>query len=141
MKQAQRYSEDEIRNNQVSYERRDCQLNYLLQGNTKITLPNYKINLIWNEQTQSRFIEYNLLGIPINPIFINTELRIVTTSDIQKIGTFNKFVNNDLVLRNLSLLKSLEGYCFRDLIPVRQRKILAINLKFIFLTNKCPIIG
>lgn len=97
----------------------------------------YQREMIWDDATQSRFIESVLIGLPISPIFLwqanEGLLEIVDGS--QRIQTLRRFEDNELTLGNLDLLSSLNGFRFGDLCEARQRKFNARTLRGIVLEN------
>ncbi|MDX2304340.1 MAG: DUF262 domain-containing protein [Microscillaceae bacterium] len=95
-------------------------LKYLKGGENdenEIYIPDYQRAFVWKQDQQSRLIESLILGLPIPYIFTaempDGRLEIVDGS--QRIRTLAAFINNGLILKDLDILKNLEGYTFDNL--------------------------
>lgn len=103
-----------------------------------IYIPEYQRDFTWDEDRQSKLIESIILGLPIPFIFVaenrNSSWEIVDGS--QRVRTIHSFLNNNLVLCNLSSIKSLNGYKFSELDETRQGKILNTALRIIVLSEE-----
>jgi hypothetical protein len=103
-----------------------------------IYIPEYQRDFTWDEDRQSKLIESIILGLPIPFIFVaenrNSSWEIVDGS--QRVRTIHSFLNNHLVLCNLSSIKSLNGYKFSELDETRQGKILNTALRIIVLSEE-----
>lgn len=101
-------------------------------------IPEYQRDFTWDEDRQSKLIESIILGLPIPFIFVaenkNSSWEIVDGS--QRVRTINAFLQDKLVLRNLSSIKSLNGYKFSELDKTRQGKILDTALRIIVLSEE-----
>lgn len=116
-------------------------LKYLKGGENdenEIYIPDYQRAFVWKQDQQSRLIESLILGLPIPYIFTaempDGRLEIVDGS--QRIRTLAAFINNGLILKDLDILKNLEGYTFDNLSISRRRKFLNTSLRMIVLTEK-----
>lgn len=105
----------------------------------EIFVPDYQRELVWPEKKQARFIESILLNLPIPYLFVadNEESggRLEIVDGSQRIRTLVRYVENELELRDLELLPSLNGFLFSDLPPERQRRFLRKTLRMIELTQ------
>jgi uncharacterized protein with ParB-like and HNH nuclease domain len=106
---------------------------------SEIYIPEYQRELIWDIDRQSRFIESIILGVPIAAMIVveiyeTGRLEIVDGS--QRVRTLAAFMTNQLQLSNLQTLDSLNGSCFKDLAPSRQRKFKYTSLRTIVLSDK-----
>lgn len=102
-----------------------------------IFIPTYQRNFVWDNDRQSKFIESVLLGLPIPYIFsADTEGRLEIVDGSQRLRTLVAFFNNSLVLKNLEILISLNGFKFQDLIKSRQRKFMNSTIRMIALSDK-----
>ncbi|MFK7950873.1 MAG: DUF262 domain-containing protein [Saprospiraceae bacterium] len=140
--------EDEIRafSKQYRYNRMDFDVQTIMNRfkpndgqEPTIYIPSYQRELVWKLDMQSRFIESLILGVPIPPIFASVNddfgtLEIIDGS--QRINTLNEFINKELVLKNLTKLKSLNDLKFTDLTVARQRKIKLIAIRFNIITDE-----
>lgn len=125
----------------VDYDTREFTVEHIidmyLKGEYKIPL--YQRKFIWSQEKQSRFIESILLDLPIQYLFFaddksDGKLEIVDGS--QRIRTLVAFKDNDLELKGLNVLFSLNGYRFEDLLESRQRRFSRKTLRSIELTEK-----
>ncbi len=105
---------------------------------SEIYVPEYQREFVWDTNHQSRLIESVILGLPIPLLFVaemqSGKLEIVDGS--QRVRTLAAFINNQLRLVNLRTLDSLNGFCFKDLHPSRQRKFKNTPLRMIVLSDK-----
>lgn len=103
-----------------------------------IYIPEYQRDFTWDENRQSRFIESIIIGLPIPFVFVaeNSDSSWEIVDGSQRIRTLHSFVNNQLVLQNLTTIKELNGYRFCDLEKGRQGKILNSALRIIVLAEE-----
>jgi len=102
-------------------------------------VPEYQREFVWDITRQSRFIESIILGLPIPLIFVaeipeTGRLEIVDGS--QRIRTLAAFMTNQLQLKNLKKLESLNGFYFKEIAPSRQRKFKNTLLRTVVLSDK-----
>ncbi|MEM8527149.1 MAG: DUF262 domain-containing protein [Bacteroidota bacterium] len=104
-------------------------------------IPDYQRELVWKPLRQSKFIESLFLGVPVPPIFtsINTDGRQEIIDGSQRIRTISLFVKNQLRLRGLNNLDSLNGFKFKDLSESRQLKFELITVRFHVITDKAGL--
>lgn len=105
----------------------------------EIFVPDYQRELVWPEKKQARFIESILLNLPIPYLFVADNVdaggRLEIVDGSQRIRTLVRYVEDQLKLKDLELLPSLNGFFFSDLPPERQRRFLRKTLRMIELTR------
>ncbi|MBD2579339.1 DUF262 domain-containing protein [Oscillatoria sp. FACHB-1406] len=151
-------AEAEIREKKkvVDYETKEYPVEVLVQkyregeeeDTNELYVPDYQREMIWEESRQSKFIESLLLGLPIPYIFVadlrpkqedeETEdlARLEIVDGTQRIRTLDRFLSNELQLRELKKLEKLNGFKFRDLPLARQRRFNRATIRMIVLTEK-----
>lgn len=98
-----------------------------------IYIPDFQRKPVWNSQRKSNYIESIFLGVPTPPLFVvmKDEFANMEIIDgVQRLYTLDEFLNEGLVLNNLELLDTLNGYSFKDLHPTRQRRFNAIGIRY-----------
>lgn len=130
----------------VAYDTREYTIEYIVnkylikvdEDENEFFVPDYQREFVWDKGRQSRFIESLFVGLPIPYIFLaetrSGKYEIVDGS--QRIRTLAAFLQNDLKIEKLEILKSLNGFKFNDLDIARQRKVKNISLKMIVLSEK-----
>ena len=100
-------------------------------------VPAYQREMIWDQGNQSRFIESVLIGLPIPFVFLwqDDEGRMEIVDGSQRLRTLRAFVDNELVLANLSLLPNVNGFHYRDFSESRKRRFNARTIRGIVLGN------
>lgn len=121
------------------YKDYDCDYDYdKMEYTNNLYVPDYQRDFTWDEERQSKFIESLILGLPIPFIFVaenkNSAWEIVDGS--QRIRTICSFVRNNLILKELKSLSTLNGYKFSELDVTRQGKILNTALRLIVLDEE-----
>lgn len=103
-----------------------------------IYIPEYQRDFTWDEDRQSKLIESIILGLPIPFIFVaeNRDSSWEIVDGSQRIRTIHSFVTNQLRLKNLKSITSLNGYSFNELDKSRQGKILSTALRIIVLSEE-----
>ena len=99
--------------------------------------PEYQRKFIWDEATKNRFIESVLLGLPIPFMFFsdNEDGRCEIIDGAQRTQTLEEFLDNDLILKGLDKLTTLNGFSFQDLPEIFQRKFKGRTLRVIVLAD------
>ena len=108
------------------------------QGNYVMD-PDFQRDFIWPEDNQSKLIESVIMRIPL-PVFYlaeDAEGRMVVVDGLQRLSTFQRFVNNKLKLR-LPGREKLNGKKFLDLTPKLKNRIEDCNLIFYIIDSKVP---
>jgi len=140
-------AEEQIRENQkrVDYNTLEYPMEVVVDKylNGEIFNNNEYQNASWDEQHQSNFIEYVILGLPIPYIVVadvsqekdeQNDTRLEVIDGIQRIQTLAKFLNNDLTLCYLEKLTELNGLKFQDLLKSRQRRFKRTTIRLVQLT-------
>ena len=101
--------------------------------------PDFQRDFIWDPDKQSRLIESVVMRIPL-PVFYLAEddrERLVVVDGLQRLTTFQRFVNNELSLR-LKDRPELSDKRFEDLPPKLQNRIEDCNLILYVIDAKVP---
>jgi len=101
--------------------------------------PDFQRDFIWPEDKQSKLIESVLMRIPL-PVFYLAEDdngRMVVVDGLQRLSTFQRFVNNDLPLK-LPHQPELNKKRFQDLSPKLQNRVEDCNLILYVIDAKVP---
>ena len=101
--------------------------------------PEFQRDFIWTDLEQSKLIESVLMRIPL-PVFYlaeDPEGKMIVVDGLQRLSTFNRFVDGDLQLR-LKDQEGLNGKRFADLSPKLQNRIEDCNLTLYIIDSKVP---
>ena len=101
--------------------------------------PEFQRDFIWNDEKQSKLIESVLMRIPL-PVFYlaeNFDGQMVVVDGLQRLSTFQRFVNNELRLK-LPEQKELNKKKFDELSPKLQNRIEDCNLILYIIDAKVP---
>ncbi len=101
--------------------------------------PDFQRDFIWSEDKQSKLIESVLMRIPL-PVFYLAEDekgRMVVVDGLQRLSTFQRFVNNKLHL-DLPYQKGLNKKRFTDLSPKLQNRVEDCSLILYIIDAKVP---
>ena len=101
--------------------------------------PDFQRDFIWTDLKQSKLVESVLMRIPL-PVFYlaeDPEGRMIVVDGLQRLSTFNRFVNGGLPLR-LSDQRELDGKRFADLSSKLQNRIEDCNLTLYIIDSKVP---
>ena len=101
--------------------------------------PDFQRDFIWQEDKQSKLIESVLMRIPL-PVFYlgeDEEGRMIVVDGLQRLSTFQRFVNNDFQLK-LPDQPELNKKYFRNLSPKLQNRIEDCNLILYVIDAKVP---
>jgi Protein of unknown function DUF262 len=145
-------AEAEIREKQqpVDYDTKEYPIEILIQkyqeglddDTNELFIPDYQREMTWDEERQSKFIESVLLGLPIPYIFVadvsdedNDLARLEIIDGSQRIRTLARFINNELKLRGLKKLETLNGFIFDNLPLSRRRRFQRATIRMIQLTE------
>ena len=103
-----------------------------------IYIPDYQRALVWSENTQAKFIESLILGLPIPFLFMADmqDGRLEIVDGTQRIRTLHRFLHNELCLTQLEKLDSLNGFKFSELPIARQRKFKNRTIRVVVLSDK-----
>lgn len=143
--------ENEIKglSRQYRYDRQDFPIEVVIRKfspeegvEQTLFIPHYQRELVWKAEMQSRFIESLFLGVPIPPIFVSVmddDGRLEIIDGSQRIRTISEFVKNNLILKGLENLETLNDIKFSDLSISRQRKFKLINIRFNVITEEADL--
>ena len=101
--------------------------------------PDFQRDFIWDRDKQSRLIESVVMRIPL-PVFYLAEddqERLVVVDGLQRLTTFQRFVNNELQLR-LKDRPELDRKRFVDLPPKLQNRVEDCNLILYVIDAEVP---
>lgn len=75
-----------------------------IKGNTYILNPSFQRDFVWDEEKQSKFIESAMMRIPLPPFYLSERLdgKVVVVDGLQRLTTFQHFVNGRLRLQGLT---------------------------------------
>jgi hypothetical protein len=110
-----------------------------IQKGSFVMDPDFQRDFIWTEDKQSKLIESVLMRIPL-PVFYLAEDdqgRMVVVDGLQRLSTFQRFVNNNLRLK-LPHQAELDKKRFRDLSPKLQNRVEDCNLILYVIDAKVP---
>jgi hypothetical protein len=137
----------EDRRQEIDYDTREFTIEIIVNkylekdddDSSEIYVPEYQREFVWDITRQSRLIESIVLGLPIPLLFVaeikeSGNLEIVDGS--QRVRTLAAFMSNQLRLKNLRTLDSLNGFYFKDFAPSRQRKFKNTPIRMIVLSDK-----
>lgn len=112
-----------------------CRIN----DNRYVMDPDFQRDFIWSEDRQSKLIESVMLRIPL-PVFYLAEDdqgRMVVVDGLQRLSTFRRFLEDELVLRHLDH-PDLAGKRFSDLPPMLQNRVEDCYLTLYAVDCKTP---
>ena len=110
-----------------------------IQKGSFILDPDFQRDFIWPEEKQSKLIESILMRIPL-PVFYlaeNAKGQMVVVDGLQRLSTFQRFVNNELRLK-LPHQSQLNKKIFDDLSPKLQNRVEDCNLILYLIDAKVP---
>ena len=102
--------------------------------------PEFQRDFIWNTDKQSRLIESVVMRIPL-PVFYLAEDdqgRLVVVDGLQRLTTFQRFVNGELRLEFKDQQHQLDGNKFEDLTPKLRNRVEDCNLILYVIDAKVP---
>lgn len=101
--------------------------------------PDFQRDFIWPEDKQCKLIESVMMRIPL-PVFYlaeNSKGQMIVVDGLQRLSTFQRFVNNELRLR-LPHQSELNNKYFKDLSPKLQNRVEDCNLVLYVIDAKVP---
>jgi hypothetical protein len=103
--------------------------------------PDFQRDFVWDEVKQSKLIESALMRIPL-PVFYlaeNSDGKIVVVDGLQRLTTFQNFINNKFALRGLTGSSTiLNKKYFNDLEPKLQNRVEDTQLVLYLIDSKVP---
>jgi uncharacterized protein with ParB-like and HNH nuclease domain len=94
--------------------------------------PDFQRHFVWEKKRQSRLIESLMLRIPL-PVFYlsqDKEGEFQVVDGLQRLTTIYRFINKELVLKELEYLHDCQGKTFETLEPKYRRRIEQAQLIF-----------
>lgn len=101
--------------------------------------PDFQRDFIWPEDKQCKLIESVMMRIPL-PVFYlaeNVKGQMIVVDGLQRLSTFQRFVNNQLKLK-LPHQPELNNKYFKDLSPKLQNRVEDCNLVLYVIDAKVP---
>ena len=101
--------------------------------------PDFQRAFIWEVSKQSKLVESVLMRIPL-PVFYlaeDNEGHVIVVDGLQRLTTFERFINNKLRLK-LPSQPELHDKYFRDLSPKLQNRVEDCNLVLYIVDAKVP---
>lgn len=122
----------------IKYDTRDYVIEHIVEKFRKdeFFVPReYQRNFIWDERNKCNFIESLLMGLPIPFMFFADidDGRVEIVDGAQRVQTMVQFVENNLVLNDLDVLTSSNGFRFGDFDIAIQRRFLNTSVRVVFL--------
>lgn len=134
-------TEEQIREKQkeIKYDIRDFTIGYIVNSYKEglFYIPDYQREFIWNNKKRWRFIESVILGLPI-PMMFFADMRdglLEIVDGAQRVQTLEEYLNDDLRLKNLGYLPTLNDKKFSDLPESQKRKFLTKALRIVILED------
>ncbi|MCK5847920.1 MAG: DUF262 domain-containing protein, partial [Caldisericia bacterium] len=127
---------------QIDYDTMDFTIELLVIKFNKgeFFIPTYQRAFVWLPKNKTLFLESIFLGLPIPFMFFadcqNAYQEIVDGA--QRMQTLVEFNRNELQLSGLKKLTDLNGFYFKDLSEIQQRKFLNKTLRIIVLREDTP---
>jgi uncharacterized protein with ParB-like and HNH nuclease domain len=104
--------------------------------NSVIVVPEYQRDYVWDEPMKAKFIESIFMRVPMPPLFafeLDDEGNLELVDGVQRLSTIKDFTDDKIVLGQLQVLETLNGYKFSELDAARQRKFKNLSLKIYML--------
>ena len=101
--------------------------------------PDWQRDFIWTEAKQSKLIESVMLRIPLPVVYMaeDNQGRMVVVDGLQRLSTFRRFLEDELVLRHLDS-PDLDGKRFSDLPSKLQNRVEDCSLILYTIDSKAP---
>lgn len=100
--------------------------------------PSFQRRYVWTNKLASSLVESILLNIPIPPCYLsqNADFELDVIDGQQRLFSIFRFLNNQLKLTSLEVLKELNGKRFHELPTKTQRQLKTHTLRCICITNE-----
>jgi hypothetical protein len=97
----------------------------IVDGDVVNIRPEYQRRLRWSNTQKSLLVESLLLNVPVPPVFFfeNDLARYEVMDGQQRINAIKEFLNNEFILRGLTVLSSLNGRRYNKLPPRVKRSL------------------
>nr|WP_237427097.1 DUF262 domain-containing protein [Deinococcus xianganensis] len=98
--------------------------------------PSWQRKFVWDKKRSSQLVESFLLDIPVPVVYLarNKEQKYEVIDGVQRLTSIFLFMNNQLSLKGLEVLKDLNGKHFKDLDKASQNKFRDATLRTFELT-------
>lgn len=121
----------------------DKYLTGIEDNSNELFIPDSRKGMPWDNQRQSRFIEFILLGLPIVALYVSEvsspdeskDGRLEMIDGSQRLQTLARFLTNQLTLSNLTQLTELNGIRFLDLSDTYQNKFKGYLVRVVQFTQ------
>ena len=102
--------------------------------------PDFQRDFIWKEAQQSKLIESVILRIPLPVLYLaeDDQGKMVVVDGLQRLSTFRRFLDDELVLRQLDRT-DLNGKRFSDLSSKLQNRVEDCDLILYTIDSKVPV--
>ena len=102
--------------------------------------PDFQRDFIWDVSKQSKLIESCIMGIPLPVIYVAESLdgRVMVVDGLQRLSTFQRFLDNRLKLTKIGDSHPLEGMSFSDLPVHLQERVEDTQLTLHILDRSAP---
>ena len=93
--------------------------------------PSFQRKYVWTDKLASRLIESILLNVPIPPCYLsqNDDFELDVIDGQQRLYSVYRYVENQFKLKDLSVLKELNGKRFYEIPSKLQRQIKTHTLR------------
>ena len=130
---------DEMRK-EIDYDTRDYSIDFLVDQfrENEFFIPDeYQRQYIWKKNNKGLFIESVMLGLPIPFMFFadSDDGRCEIVDGAQRTQTLEEFMDNGFRLTGLKKLTTLNGFYYRDLPEIYQRKFNKTTLRVVVLSE------
>lgn len=100
--------------------------------------PDFQRKYVWNDNLASRLIESILLNIPIPPCYLsqNEDYELDVIDGQQRLYSLFRFIENQLKLTSLEVIKELNGLRFHEIDHKLQRQIKTHTIRCVLITNE-----
>lgn len=131
---------DEMRK-EIDYDTRDYSIDFLVNQfrDNEFFIPDeYQRRYIWKKNNKGLFIESVMLGLPIPFMFFadSDDGRCEIVDGAQRTQTLEEFMDNGFKLTGLKKLTALNGFFYRDLPEIYQRKFNKTTLRVVVLSEE-----
>ena len=105
-----------------------------------ILYPDFQRDFVWDLKKQSKLIESCIMRIPLPVLYVaeGADGRITVVDGLQRLGTFSRFLNDDLALAGLGKGHPLTGLRFTQLPLNLQERVEDTQLTLYILDKNAP---
>ena len=102
--------------------------------------PDFQRDFVWEPKKQSKLIESCVMRIPLPVLYVaeGVDGRITVVDGLQRLGTFSRFLDDDLALTGLGKDHPLTGYRFTELPLNLQERVEDTQLTLYILDKSAP---